>query len=90
MNIGLVITQLRKKKGISRNKLAKIAGISQTALYYIETNKNEGKNFTLSCLANALGIDYAVLLILACEKHDFENQGVDLMYDLQNQISKYL
>ena len=48
MNVGGRITELRKKKGITTNRLAYLAGISQSYLRDIELGK---KNPTVEVLS---------------------------------------
>ncbi len=54
--MGLLLRQLREKKGVSLRGLAEKAGISFTTLYRIETGKTEPRFGTLEKLAKALGV----------------------------------
>lgn len=60
--IGENVKKMRLKLGISQNKLAKSAGISQAALSGIESNVKNPSSVTVELLANALGCTTAELL----------------------------
>ncbi|MDE7399761.1 MAG: helix-turn-helix domain-containing protein [Oscillospiraceae bacterium] len=59
MNVAQRLTFLREKKGITTNKLANLAGISQSHLREIEMGKRSPTVETLSYFCDALGIDLA-------------------------------
>jgi transcriptional regulator with XRE-family HTH domain len=54
--MGLLLRQLREKKGVSLRGLADKAGISFTTLYRIEAGKTEPRFGTLEKIAKALGV----------------------------------
>lgn len=56
MDVGKRITLLREKKNISTNKLANLAGISQSYLRDIEANKKNPTIEILSYICEALEI----------------------------------
>lgn len=56
MNVAKRITYLREKKGITVNKLANLAGISQSHLREIELGQRNPTVETLSYFCDALGI----------------------------------
>jgi transcriptional regulator with XRE-family HTH domain len=57
MNIGERITHFRSAKGYTVNKLANMAGVSQSYLRDIELGKNNNPGIdVLDCLCNALEI----------------------------------
>ncbi|MGN1188577.1 MAG: helix-turn-helix domain-containing protein [Lachnospiraceae bacterium] len=59
MDVGIRIKQLREEKGYSINKLANLAGVSQSYLRDIElSNKNPTVSF-ISLLCEQLGISLA-------------------------------
>lgn len=59
MNISNRIIELREKKGYTTNKLANLAGISQSHLREIEMGKRSPTVETLSYFCEALEIDLA-------------------------------
>lgn len=59
VNIGERLVQLRKLKGITTNKLANIAGVSQSHLREIERGSKNPTVETLSYFCDALGISLA-------------------------------
>ena len=56
MNVGLRIKTLREKKGITVNKLANLAGISQSYLRDVELGNKNPTVETLSYFCDALGV----------------------------------
>lgn len=56
LNVGKRIIELREAKGISTNKLANLAGISQSYLRDIELGKKQPTVEYLSYICDALGI----------------------------------
>ena len=56
MNISQRLIELREKRGITTNKLANIAGISQSHLREIELGQRNPTVETLSFFCEALGI----------------------------------
>lgn len=55
MNVGERITQLRKEKGLTVNKLANLAGVSQSYLRDIELGNKQPTVEYLSYICDALG-----------------------------------
>lgn len=70
MSIADRIQKEMKKRGISQNKLAKAAQISQSGLSSIINGASSPKENTLQALANALGISVSELT--QEEKRDYE------------------
>ncbi len=56
MNVGLRIKALREQKGITVNKLANLAGISQSYLRDVELENKNPTVETLSYFCDALGV----------------------------------
>ena len=56
MNVGERIVELRKAKGITTNKLANLAGVSQSHLREIELGKRNPTVETLSYFCEVLGV----------------------------------
>lgn len=56
MNVGKRIVEFREEKGISTNKLANLAGISQSYLRDIELGKKQPTVEYLGYICDALGI----------------------------------
>jgi len=59
MDVGSKITLLRNAQGISLTKLAKISGIAQSSLSYIESGKAQPTVETVNKICTALGITLA-------------------------------
>jgi transcriptional regulator with XRE-family HTH domain len=61
--ISLRIRELREAKGWSQSELARRSGVSQAAISKLEAQLSGGVDFgTLERLANALGVNAAVLI----------------------------
>lgn len=56
MNVALRITYLREKRGLTTNKLANLAGVSQSHLREIELGLRNSTVETLSYFCDALGV----------------------------------
>lgn len=56
LTIGEIVRNGRKQKGLSQRQLAKIMGVSSTAVVYWEKNINQPAADTLLRLATVLGI----------------------------------
>lgn len=85
MDIGNRLTQLRKEKGLTTNKLANMAGVSQSHLREIELGKRNPTVEILSYFCDALDIslsnffkednaDISPVLLTAIEKLNIEQQ----------------
>lgn len=61
-SLGQRIQNLRKEKGLTQEKLAKIIGISRGSLSMIEINKREPDNDTLKKLADFFNVSVDYLL----------------------------
>ena len=60
MEVGRRITELRQKKGITVNKLANLAGVSQSYLRDIELGNKQPTVEYLSYICDALGVSLHV------------------------------
>ena len=69
-NIGKRIKELRKKRGLSQEKLAELVGIEQNTLSYIETGNNFCTAETLEKIIIALGIEAVELFDFECYKNN--------------------
>ena len=54
--IGLKISELRKKKGLTQEQLSEIAGLQRTHVGRIEAGKYEVTGWVLQAIAEALGM----------------------------------
>ena len=59
---GRKVREIRLRRGISQNRLAKSAGISQSALSAIESNVKNPSAVTVELLAGALGCTVSELI----------------------------
>ena len=59
MNVAVRLIELRKQKGYSTNKLAKLAGIGQSTLREIEIGEKQPTVYTIDRICSVLGITLA-------------------------------
>jgi transcriptional regulator with XRE-family HTH domain len=57
-----ILKKIRTSKGISQSELAKLSGLSQPAIHYIENGKKDPTRKTLKKLAVALDVPVSHLL----------------------------
>ena len=57
LNFGFAIKILRCEKNISQLRLAKLSGVTQPTIHYIEANKKVPSAQIISNLASALGVN---------------------------------
>lgn len=57
MRVEILLKEIRKKKGVSLQQLAKITGISTSHLNYIEKNEKEPSISILVRISIALNVD---------------------------------
>lgn len=57
-----LLKEIRTNKGLSQTKLAKLAGVSQPSIHYIETGQKYPATKTLIKLAKALEVSITVLM----------------------------
>ncbi len=70
MNIGNVIRQFRKKKGLKQNELAEKSDISQTYLSQIENNRRFPENKVLQKISKNLSLPIELMFFLSLEKEN--------------------
>ncbi len=63
-----VVKQLREKRNLSRNALAKKAGLHQTYIGLLERGERSPNLDTAKAIANALGISLAQMITRAEKK----------------------
>jgi transcriptional regulator with XRE-family HTH domain len=57
-----ILQRLREDRGLSREALAQLSGITRMGIYYIETGRRQPTVHTLRKLAKALQVPLAELL----------------------------
>lgn len=70
MNIGIVIKNHRKNKGLSQIQFAEICDITQTYLSQIENNNKEPNLSTLKKISENLSIPLPILFFLSLNEDD--------------------
>ncbi|MCS3797993.1 helix-turn-helix domain-containing protein [Niastella sp. OAS944] len=69
MNLGKAIKNVRKRKKLSQEELARGAGITQAALSQIENGKRPGTK-TLNKICTALEISESLIYVIGIEEED--------------------
>lgn len=70
MNIGKIIKETRKSKGLKQQSFAKMCGITQTYLSQIENNVKDPTTSLLRKIAENLNLPLPILYFLSLEKSD--------------------
>lgn len=86
MNIGQVIKQIRKEKGIKQGVFSKQCDITQTYLSLIESNRKEPNITTLKIIAENLNVPLQVLLFLSLDEKDIPERKKDIYKALEPSI----
>jgi len=70
MDLGIIIKNIRKQKGIKQNAFAEQCDLSQTYLSQIENNQKEPNISTLKKISSKLEIPLPILFFLAIDEND--------------------
>ncbi len=70
MNLGTVIKNKRKQKGLTQEEFALACGITQTYLSQIEGNKKEPNLSTIKEISNKLELPLPILFFLSMDSED--------------------
>ena len=81
-SLGLRIKELRKRKGLSQEKLAELVGLEPPSICYIEVGRNYPSLQNLEKIAETLGVSFSE--VFNFDKHQDSN---DLVYEI-NKIIK--
>lgn len=74
MKLGIIIRDMRIRKGLSQGELADASDLSQTYLSQIENNQKEPNISTLRRIAKELGIPLPVLFYLSLGVEDIPDE----------------
>lgn len=74
MDVGRVIKDFRKRRGVNQHQLADMSNITQAYLSQIENNKKDPNLSTLKDICDALGVPVPVLFISAVSESDVPEQ----------------
>lgn len=95
MDIGKSIRELRKKKGLSQEDLAKKVDMTQASISHIECGKKRASDSSLKKISKALGVPESLLYIHAAEREDVPakkralyDQLFPVIKDLIHQVAK--
>lgn len=82
MDIGSVIKELRKGKGLSQTDFADSIGITQTALSQIETGLARPNPGTLKSICKKLKVSESLLFLMAIDEKDVPEEKRELFSQL--------
>jgi transcriptional regulator with XRE-family HTH domain len=74
MNIGHVIKDFRKQKGIKQGEFAELCKVSQTYLSLIESNQKDPNLSLFKTIAEQLEIPLPILFFLSLDENDVPEQ----------------
>ena len=93
MDIGKVIKEARKSKGLKQQPFAEMCGITQTYLSQIENNVKEPTISLLKRIAEKLHLPLPILYFLSLEKDDIEERKRDayelLMPSIKSLVNQF-
>lgn len=72
MDLGNIIKNIRKQKGLTQNELTSLCGITQTYLSQIEGNLKEPNLSTLKVISEKLNIPLPILFFLSLTEDDVQ------------------
>ena len=72
MDLGNVIKNIRKQKGLTQSEFASLCGITQTYLSQIETNSKEPNLSTLKSIGEKLNVPLPILFFLSMTENDIQ------------------
>jgi len=78
MNIGVVIQDLRKSKGLTQAELAAKCKITQTSLSQIETGAKKPSPTTMKLICKSLGVPEPYLHLMAIEESDVPKERKEM------------
>lgn len=90
MNLGQVISSIRKNNGIKQGDFAAKVGISQTYLSLIETNKKEPNMSVIHDISKVLKIPIPLLFLMAIEKNDIPNNKRNAFEKIQPSLLNFV
>lgn len=86
MNIGQVIKDSRKEKGIKQGDFSNLCDISQTYLSLIESNRKEPNITTLKIISEKLNIPLPVMFFLSLDEDDIPKKKLEIFKALEPSI----
>ena len=89
MNLGIVIKQARKLKGLKQNSFAKSCGITPSYLSQIENNSKDPNLSTLKTISKNLGFPLPILFFMSLDDEDIDPKKKDA-FNLINPAIKSL
>jgi transcriptional regulator with XRE-family HTH domain len=72
MDLGNVIKNIRKQKGLTQNEFASLCDITQTYLSQIEGNLKEPNLSTLKAISERLNVPLPILFFLSMTEDDIQ------------------
>lgn len=78
MNIGKAILLCRTQKGMTKTKLAELAGISLSYLSLLEHGKRDPNLSTINSICDAINIPVSIFMFLASDANDLEGMSSEI------------
>lgn len=83
MNIGHVIKDFRKQKGMKQGEFAELCKVSQTYLSLIESNQKDPNLSLFKTIAEQLEIPLPILFFLSLDENDVPEQKKNIFKILE-------
>ncbi|HXI01355.1 MAG TPA: helix-turn-helix transcriptional regulator [Sphingobacteriaceae bacterium] len=82
MDLGSIIKNIRKQKGLTQSEFASLSGITQTYLSQIEGNLKEPNLSTLKVISEKLNMPLPILFFLSMTKDDIQSNKRQAFKDI--------
>ena len=90
MNLGNIISNLRKSKGFKQGEFADICNITQAYLSQIESNKKEPNLSCLKLISEKLDVPLPVIFFLSIDKEDVPDKKKESFEMLQPMVKAFI
>ncbi|MEP6191721.1 MAG: helix-turn-helix transcriptional regulator, partial [Marinobacter sp.] len=88
MNLGSAIEQCRTLKGLTKSKLAALAGLSISYVTLIEQGERDPTMASIEKISNALGLPPSLLILMATEDDELTSISEGLKDELKKITSE--
>lgn len=90
MDIGQVITQLRKKKKMSQSELSHLTGITQASLSHIESGNKKPHRKNLERICEVLDIPIKMFYLLTITVDDLPENSRDKFNSIEKDLKQLI
>jgi transcriptional regulator with XRE-family HTH domain len=88
MDAGLILKEVRARKGLSRRQLAEMGGTSASTLAAYESGRSVPSVRTLERLVRSAGLELQVSLQTALTRDDDRKRDIDRLFELTDELPR--